>query len=71
MLIEGTTVTVEGIPVSEAIQNVPGRASTASYEILFLAKDVPPLGFKSYYLTASNDMDETVAQKLEPTKVRN
>lgn len=36
------------IPISTLVKNIPGRTSSAQYEILFRAS-VPALGFNTYY----------------------
>lgn len=38
------------MPIAETIRNIPGRMSNSDTEIVFLASDLPPLGFKSYYI---------------------
>lgn len=68
--VPGNKVNVQGIPISQAILNIPGRVSNAAFDILFLAKDVPPLGFKSYYLSPTGGVvDYTNDSKPKPTKV--
>jgi len=37
------------VPIPEAVQNIPGRLSIATKEIVFRAKDIPALGL-SFYL---------------------
>lgn len=38
------------IPIPPAILKIPGRNSSATVELIFRASDLPPLGFKSYYV---------------------
>jgi len=42
---------------------LPGRNSSATHELIFLASKLPPLGFKSYYIK--------VEKKLSTTEVKN
>lgn len=39
------------VPIPNAVREVPGRKSIAFYELVFLATEVPGLGFKSYYVS--------------------
>lgn len=41
------------IPIPEAVLKIPGRNSSAKSELIFRANDLPPLGFKSYYVQRS------------------
>lgn len=38
------------IPIATPILKIPGRQSQAVSELVFQAKDIPPLGFKSYFV---------------------
>ncbi|XP_018323399.1 lysosomal alpha-mannosidase-like isoform X2 [Agrilus planipennis] len=48
---EGKKIATETISLPKAILNIPGRDSKATQEILFLAENLPPLGFKTYYVS--------------------
>jgi lysosomal alpha-mannosidase len=40
------------VPVPEAVLSLPGRVmSTARYELVFRADNLPPLGFRSFFVT--------------------
>uniref|UniRef100_A0A1Q3FMY3 Alpha-mannosidase n=2 Tax=Culex tarsalis TaxID=7177 RepID=A0A1Q3FMY3_CULTA len=39
------------VPIPDSVQSLNYRFSNASYEIVFLANELPPLGFKSYYVS--------------------
>ncbi len=41
------------MPIASFVASIPGRNSSASHELIFLATQVPPLGSKSYYVEAS------------------
>lgn len=49
-MITGSNLTTQLIPIPPFVLNIPGRNSSATVELVFLASDVPPLGFKSYYV---------------------
>ena len=42
------------IPIPEFIKTLPGRNSSATHELVFLAFQLPPLGSKSYYIEVNN-----------------
>lgn len=50
----GNQLTGQTVPIPEQVQNVPGRTSNATVELVFLANNIPPLGFKSYYVTIAS-----------------
>ncbi|CAF3610103.1 unnamed protein product [Rotaria sp. Silwood1] len=51
----GETVLTDFIPISIPIKNIPGRISSAEYELLFRTS-IPALGFNTYYFEAKNDV---------------
>lgn len=60
---------VQAVPIPEAIKKIPGRVSQAEYEIVFLAEALPPLGFKSYYVTKLDDVEGYFSAKPSSDKV--
>ncbi|KAF2897558.1 hypothetical protein ILUMI_08618 [Ignelater luminosus] len=50
----GKDLPIQMVPIPDSIKKIPGRQSNAMYEIIFLASDLPPLGFKSYYVMKSS-----------------
>ncbi|KAL1517913.1 hypothetical protein ABEB36_001613 [Hypothenemus hampei] len=46
----GDEVLTQIMPIHAKILKMPGRESNATVELLFQAKDIPPLGFKSFYV---------------------
>ncbi|XP_060520105.1 lysosomal alpha-mannosidase-like [Cylas formicarius] len=50
----GIEMITQVLPIPKRVQNIPGRQSSATREQVFLARDVPALGFKSYYLELNN-----------------
>nr|CAD7590765.1 unnamed protein product [Timema genevievae] len=41
------------IPIPTSVLNIPGRFSSATSELVFRAVSLPPLGYRSYYVTGS------------------
>ncbi|XP_049836992.1 lysosomal alpha-mannosidase-like isoform X2 [Schistocerca gregaria] len=71
----GTQLPVQLVPIPSQLFNLPGRKSKATVEMVFKAEDVPPLGYKSYYVEelphrvrgksdlADDGMDSTIGNK--------
>lgn len=55
----GNTLQVQAVPVPEPVTKVPGRFSRATVEVVFKARNIPPLGYRSYYVTQSNNLQPT------------
>ncbi|GJQ83733.1 hypothetical protein Trydic_g20609 [Trypoxylus dichotomus] len=47
----GNNVPSQLMPIPNTILNIPGRDSESTVELIFIAKDVPPLGFISFYVS--------------------
>lgn len=47
---DGNTLATQIIPIPDAVINIPGRESQAKNELIFLAADIPALGFISYFI---------------------
>ncbi|XP_060838044.1 lysosomal alpha-mannosidase-like isoform X2 [Rhopalosiphum padi] len=47
----GQNLTVQFVPLPDAVLRIPGRESSATAELVFQAEDIPPLGYKSYLIT--------------------
>lgn len=52
------------MPIPQSVQDIPGRTSKATYELVFRVPIVPPLGFTSYLV--SKHMQEETPQ-VQPT----
>ena len=46
----GQEIPSQLIPIADFILSLPGRQSSATRELVFLAFQLPPLGSKSYYI---------------------
>jgi len=51
---DGTEVTIQVVPVPEAILRAPGRDSKANFNLYFIAEDLAPMEFTSYRVTMTN-----------------
>ncbi|CAG9761788.1 unnamed protein product [Ceutorhynchus assimilis] len=57
---DGNNVHSQILPTPIGIMNIPsGRQTSASLELIFEAQDIPPLGFKSFYVQKKNGDDVT------------
>lgn len=43
--------------------NLPGRSSLATHELVFLASNIPPLGYKSYYIQFAKTRSSQQSQR--------
>lgn len=41
------------MPIPNTILNIPGRSSASTVELIFVAENVPPLGFLSFYVSTT------------------
>ena len=46
----GEPIPSDLMPIAEYVKSLPGRKSSATHELVFLASQLPPLGSKSYYV---------------------
>lgn len=70
----GKDVPVQIVPLPKPVLLIPERKSAASYELVFSAVDLPPLGFRSYYVSKQrtkrrSDMSEQVNENFIGSKV--
>ncbi|CAF3717623.1 unnamed protein product [Rotaria socialis] len=56
----GETIAADFVSISLPIKNIPGRTSSAQYELLF-GTQIPALGFNTYYFEAK--ADATIEEK--------
>ncbi|KAF7265915.1 hypothetical protein GWI33_020660 [Rhynchophorus ferrugineus] len=54
---DGKAVNTQILPISEGVKNLPGRKSNTTLELVFVAENIPPLGYKSYYVQKYADGD--------------
>lgn len=53
--IIGEELTTQLVPIPQSVLDMPGRESSATQELVFKAKDLPPLGFKTYYVQKTDE----------------
>lgn len=58
-------VEIQILPINERIAQIPYRNSVAEYEIVFLAQEIPGLGYKSYYVEAYDVAEEVSRNSLK------
>ena len=46
----GAVLQSQMLPIAEAVLTLPGRNSSATHELVFLAENLPPLGLRSYHI---------------------
>lgn len=67
----GHAVVSQLVPVPDAVLKVPGRNSSATYELVFLAQDIPPLGFLQFHVQRTANLrfqKEQMSQILRPER---
>lgn len=69
----GHEETVQVVPIPEAVLHLPGRImSTARYELVFRADNLPPMGFRSFYVSrggARGRRHHEQAEQAEPREM--
>ncbi len=60
MTFAGKEIPCDVIPIPEFVKVLPGRNSSATHELVFLAFQLPPLGSKSYYVDMNTSNDGSV-----------
>jgi lysosomal alpha-mannosidase len=64
----GKQVKTQLVPIPQPVIEVPGRVSPATMELVFNAKDLPPLGFRSYYISRGNHIHHSSQHEMYPGK---
>lgn len=58
----GNSLPLQSISIAESVKALPGRISSATRELVFLARYLPPLGIKSYFVLPASEEDEILEQ---------
>ena len=53
----GELVNVNLLPIHPTIKNIPGRKDNADMEALFYASDIPPLGYRAFYVDQVKELE--------------
>ncbi|KAF7271106.1 hypothetical protein GWI33_015990 [Rhynchophorus ferrugineus] len=64
---KGVSCSTQIIPVPDFVKSIPGRASKATNNLHFIAKDIPPLGWKSYIVKKTDSQTDGSPQKKSET----
>lgn len=48
---DGNQLITQVVEIPEATKKIPGRSSAATHELVFMAENLPGLGFKSFYVS--------------------
>lgn len=59
------------VPIPPEVNEVPGRYSNATVELLFHAEDVPPLGLLSYHVERFEGGSAPVVEHVNLTQTSN
>ncbi|CAG0919137.1 unnamed protein product [Notodromas monacha] len=62
---EGNTVPHDVFPLPQPILVLPGRNSNAEYQVHFVARDLPPVGFASYHVSVSTARKNRVKREVK------
>ncbi|XP_042885144.1 lysosomal alpha-mannosidase-like isoform X3 [Penaeus japonicus] len=68
---QGHAIVSQLVPVPDAVLRVPGRNSTATLELVFLAEDIPPLGFLQFHVQKTANLPfqkEQMSQIFRPQR---
>lgn len=57
---KGMDINFQVVPIPEPVKALKYRLSSASYELVFLASELPPIGYKSYYVSREGASDPEV-----------
>ena len=52
------------MPIATFVASIPGRNSSSTHEVIFLAAKVPPLGSKSFYIEAAVSGSRSISSIL-------
>ncbi|XP_067010796.2 lysosomal alpha-mannosidase isoform X2 [Anabrus simplex] len=64
----GEEQVVQMLPLHPAILTLPERISKATMELVFRAKDLPPLGFRSYYIRRENEVAKEKTEEVSEVR---
>lgn len=59
-IFSGENISVQLLPLPKFVLEMPGRTSEAKTDLVFWAKNIPPLGFKTFYVTRNKNSDDRI-----------
>ncbi|XP_068205819.1 lysosomal alpha-mannosidase-like isoform X1 [Palaemon carinicauda] len=63
---QGNAVVSQLVPIPESVLGLPGRSSTAEFELVFVADMIPPLGFTQFYVQRTSNH---LFHKMQQSKI--
>ncbi|XP_002065049.4 lysosomal alpha-mannosidase isoform X2 [Drosophila willistoni] len=64
----GATVITQVVPVPTEVIDIFHRESSAKYELVFLASNLPPVGYRSYFIEKSENRNNFAKPQAQPKK---
>ncbi|XP_033167145.1 lysosomal alpha-mannosidase isoform X2 [Drosophila mauritiana] len=65
---KGVTLESQAVPIPQVLIDIKHRNSTAKYEIVFLATNIPPLGYRTYYVEKLDSTEDNTRSKALPKR---
>ncbi|XP_045526791.1 lysosomal alpha-mannosidase-like [Pieris brassicae] len=62
----GNVINASLLPISTHVLKIPTRSTKSEHELVFIATDIPPLGFKSYFFKKIIKEKRSIIKKLSP-----
>lgn len=67
-LLSGVTLESQAVPIPQVLIDIKHRNSTAKYEIVFLATNIPALGYRTYYVEKLDSTEGNTRSKALPKR---
>nr|XP_016945444.1 lysosomal alpha-mannosidase isoform X2 [Drosophila suzukii] len=65
---KGVTLETQAVPIPQVLIDIKHRNSTAKYELVFLATNIPPLGYRTYYIERQESTESSKKPKALPKR---
>ncbi|XP_016945443.3 lysosomal alpha-mannosidase isoform X1 [Drosophila suzukii] len=65
---KGVTLETQAVPIPQVLIDIKHRNSTAKYELVFLATNIPPLGYRTYYIERQESTETSKKPKALPKR---
>jgi len=62
------TLETQAVPIPQVLIDIKHRNSTAKYELVFLATNIPPLGYRTYYIERQESTESSKKPKALPKR---
>lgn len=67
----GAEIPTQVVPIAAPLFDLPGRQSSATGELVFKVQDIPALGYRSYYVSKSNEEKVTTVRNDKDKVIEN